>query len=347
MAEIFTEKIRTNNGFFNQLHNLYINYFTTDVIIFLGYLLISFLNAWDFLDRPTGAGDYTGLGDMNALLWILYTRPIMQFLTGSFLLMGSMGYYWGLFIFNLLLAVSFYYVGKKLKMDSLWIFSILLTLPLMRYGVLDYGGRDVGILGLAMVWIYFFKRQDKKKSYILVSIIGFFTREYCLYVNIFFVIESFLDGIGFNNIKDVFKDLKPRIMRTLKTNTFEIGLCIAYIIYRTILTSVIGGINQFDYGMFNLYSEGEHALTYFLTHPKLWVVMIFIYGMLWLVLIKYPDLKVYTLITFVVLFSSLFGLIWEIDKIGNIFMIIAFELLTPRIWLNQNKRIAENIDTKI
>jgi hypothetical protein len=312
-------------------------YLTRDMIIFIGYLLVVFLNAWDFLDRPINIGDYSGGEGSPMWDWLNYSRIIMNFFWQTL----SIGY-WGFFVFHLLFAVSFYYIAKRFKMDSLWIFAILLTLPLLRYGVNDYGGRNFGITGLVMVWIYYFKRKGMRKSYILVSFIGFFTKEFCLYVNVFFVFETFLSGIEFNNIKDVFKDIKPRIIKTLKANTFEIVLCIAYFIYRSIFTNIIGGYNPFDYGMFNFNQTGENiGIIYFFTHPKTMVIVLLIYGMLWLVLLKYPDLKVYILIIFVTIFSSLFGLIWEIDKIGSIFMIIAFELLTPKIWLTRPPTIEE------
>jgi len=321
----------------NFIGRLISRYLTTDTIILIGYLLITFINAWDFLDRPINPGDYTGGEGTPMWDWLNRSRIVIYFFWQILFTNESM-VYWGFFVFHILFALSFYYIAKKLKMNSLWIFAILLTVPLMRYGVNDYGGRFIGIIGLVMVWTYYLKRKDMKKLYIIVSIIGFFTKEFCLYVNMFFIIETFMQGIDFKNFMDFLKDLKPRIIRTIKTNLFEIILCIAYFIYRTIFTSVIGDYNPFDYGMFNFDKTGEDiGIIYFFTHPKVWFVCIMIFGMIWLILIKYPDLKIYVLLLFVIIFSSLFGLIWEIDKIGNIFIIITLELLTPKIWLNNRE----------
>src|SRR6056297_3020034 len=218
-----------------------------DVYFVLAVILIYFLNAWDFqgfYDDSTKLDliSLPGFDPHNAK----YIEKIR--LTTFFLKYILKIGYWGFFAFLILFVISFLYLCKKLDVKRIYIYLSLLTLPTLIYCFLDYGFNSTYcFVYLIIIWMYYFYRIENYKMYYIFTIIGIFTREFCLYVNLFFLIESFFENCSYN-LKEIWSKRK-NISKVLNERKFEILAISGYLIYRLFFT-LTAETNPLTYGSF-------------------------------------------------------------------------------------------------
>lgn len=217
--------------------------------------------------------------------------------------------YWGFFTIHILFCVSFYYVGIQCNVKKEYILLSLLGLPVFVYGAWGFGVWATDSLAyLVMVWMYYFYRTRKMSMYYVFSVIGFLTREFCLYVNIFFVIEFFV--VQYNEKKWNIKTYDVMKMG------FEYVLIGGYFVFRYLMVST-----HSDY--FPMFKSG--TLIDDFTNVKHLMKLPLIFGFLSIPIAKERK-KEHILILLVVVFFTFFaGVIFELNKVGCLCVVFALD----------------------
>jgi len=209
---------------------------------------------------------------------------------------------------------------RKIFVKEIWIFLFLLTLPILRFGVWDYGNSEyMFFVYLVMIITYYHGKYGNRKIYYIFSVIGIFTKEVCLYVNIFLVIDAVIQNN--EEIKEILKpsSLKNKFFYILQHNRFELLLALILFVWRFIITNLYQ-LNMIEFGMIS-----KDVLLFHFQQPKILFSYFLIFGSLWIVIFKENALKINILIFFVIVFTIFFGFLWEIDKLGCLFIIIIAE----------------------
>ena len=247
-----------------------------DVLFFLGVVLFTFLNAWDFLDRVIEGRDPYFL-DFNEE-YITMLRPII------YLLQYVIGIgYWGFFVFHILFIASFIYVGRKLNVETIHIYLPLIILPVMRYGVWDYcTGASDSLVYLIMVWTYYTYRTKNMKAYYILSIIGALTREFCLYVNLFFMIEFLFDNESIKSLFQKRKEWLNMIKEFFRKFWIEMVIFVGYLIMRTLIAAFVAHRPIYMGSFFIMHLSD-------FTNPKMLIRIAMIYSHLTYYIIKHNN----------------------------------------------------------
>lgn len=197
-------------------------------------------------------------------------------------------------------------------------FLPLVILPIFRFGVWGYGqGGTDSLVFLIMIWTYYFWKIDKRNLYYLFSIIGLFTREFCLYVNLFIIIFTFFQE---SSPKQIFQSINiQNIRKTINNHYFEIILILCYIPLRFI---ILYNVNV-EYTYFNLLYY--NAFIQFISNIGTYFDVILIYSFIWIILLLENKNKYYILILIVIILTLYVGYITEINKLGCLCIIFCLD----------------------
>ncbi len=294
--------------------------------LLFGIILIQFIFAWDALDRVTTL-PYTGFlvnnyfpSDRSHIISYLIDIVFQagdQFLSSHSITLRPAYpvFYWGWFLIQEIFILLLLLVGYKLQMKKGPLYVTILTMAILRYGYWDYFMRPQdGITYIIMLLMYYSYKTGNKKVYYLLTVVGVLQREFCLFVNLFVVLDQW-KGIKYSakNIftKEFFSKIWPELM--------AMGV---YIIYRFLFLKISG---------FSETGLSPSVLQYsdpigYLTNPKeIFHVLLFL-GWLWYFLLKSKDLRLYLLVIAIFVFSVIFAFPYEINKVGSVFFIVHFEI---------------------
>jgi len=293
--------------------------------LFFGIVLIQFIFAWDALDRITTLpytesllSNYDAFAStrlISHLIDIIFQAGD-QFLQsiGIGLRPADPVFYWGWFLIQQIFILLLLLVGFKLDMKKSPLYVTILTMSVLRYGYWDYFTRPQdGITFIIMLLMYYSYKTGNKKAYYVLTVLGVLQREFCLFVNLFVVLDQWkAEKYSFKRIvtKDFLKKIWPEILAML-----------GYVTYRTLFLWLSGFPMGLSPSIWQMTDPGDYLL-----NPKEWFHLLLMLGWLWYFLIKSKDWRLYILVIAIFAFSTFFAFPFEINKIGSVFFIIHMEI---------------------
>ncbi len=294
--------------------------------LMFGIFVIQFIFAWDALDRVTTfpyteflINKYDAFAYSRLLSYLidLVFRAGDQFLVarGVTLFPADPVFYWGWFLIQEVFILLLLLVGYKLKMKKGPLYVTILTMAILRYGYWDYFMRaQDGITYIIMLLMYYSYKTGNKKAYYLLTVVGVLQREFCLFINLFVVLDQWkAEKYSARKIftKDFLKKIWPELLAM-----------VGYVTYRTLYLKISG----FSMGLSPAVWQDPLGFEY-LTNPKEIFHVVLMLGWLWYFLLKSKDLRLYLLIAAIFVFSFIFAFPYEINKIGCVFFVVHFEIL--------------------
>ncbi len=294
------------------------------LIFFLGIVLIQFIFAWDALDRVTTLPYTEDLLENYTVYYFIRLWSLLidiGFQAGDNFL-RSMGvvlnpadpvFYWGWFLIQQIFNLLFLLVGFKLDMRKTPLYITILTMAGLRYGYWDYFTHpNEGITFIICLGIYYYYKTGNKKMYYVLTVMGALQREFCLFINLWVILDRWKQENY--KIRPIFTS------KFIKENLFELIVMVAYVAFRTTWLLTFWG----DYPGAAVW-RAEDPLAYLL-NPKEWFHVPLMFGYLWYYWAKSKDWRLYILVAFIFATSALFAFPFEVNHVVSVFFLIHYEI---------------------